>query len=271
MLFYLEDNIGETSITPSIIWGFIKETTDRSLLEEADLLWLSGISPKTWNQLHSVGKQFRKTSYALSDYDPLTREPVEKESLYNVIMVAEQAEAIKISLTSPRLKPSGRLVPAGVCKYCWRELFQSPISDKGRKQQTCIVHRHGEPARKRADRAMKKYPEIHTELMTSYNKGSRIDDLLTNLRAWAQVNEIDFSHKSEILEKYDGRIGVNYSIDALVENQIILLSSELPIGQGHQSRMLDAVLLRAEEFLNAEKKVRSNSGGRRKRADQDID
>lgn len=256
---YIEEN---QVINPQCLWGFIREHIERcEFLDDLTVEQLVRVPPNSWDELAHFGKFNRCYLDVFLDYDSFENMPCKLFELHQVFLVAEEALMLRSKFKKMRVTKLPKIIPASVCKYCWRETENNEI---------CEVHGHGTAARKRADRAMKYYSDILTQLKLELIRNNRKKktsekmgnvweekEVYVHLNRWAKENGVAFSDKSKLLESLDGT-GTSYGLDVLRDKQEKLLRG-LQLSSKKPQLLLDAVLLRAEAFLRAEDIVRTNN------------
>ena len=247
--YYLENE----KFNPQALWGFVSEAINRPSisLDESKKVDLCSFPTKTWKEISQTGRLLRRGSIIFLGYDPVSNTPSELKKLYDVLLVAEEAEALQAKLKKRRSKKLSPLKSPFICKYCWRDIEQGGV---------CELHKAGMSERKKADRRKNLLPKQLKEVRFEMRRTEHPYNSFSSLKAWADKNRVSFEDKSKLLELLDGREGVNYSVGYLVEKQCAILnmdSSEIL----DPERLLTAVLVRAEAYLRADAIVVSKKGG----------
>ena len=238
------DQNKNTRFNPQTLWGYISENIKRAPIDHPndDEIDLCSFPSSTWREIAETGRMLRRNSEAIFGFDPSTQKPPELQHLYDVLLVAEDAEMLQKKLKKIRVKKQQALHIGSTCKYCWRDI------DIG---SWCELHAPSTAERKKADRRMKLYSDQLTKVRIELKQSGSIETTFTYLNRWAEKNDVSLENKSLLLERLDGRGSTDYSISYLLQKQCSLLNLEPHQIQNHENLVI-AVLLRAEAYLRAD-------------------
>lgn len=238
-------NSYDQKFTPRVLWSLIKNETDG--FSDIDIGSFPGA---TWEEIAQTGHLLRRNSEAIFGYNPDTNNPKGLENLYDLQLIAEEAEGLKQKLNKRRTKKLKPLHTAFTCNYCWREINSG---------KWCEYHTAGTSERKKADRRVEPYREQLGLVRLELHKNKQSYDTFKYLKNWATINEINSDDWPALLKELDGRENIDYSVSNLRKKQHQIFMSEHYSDPKHAlakfedaSVLLKAVLMRAEAYLRAD-------------------